>query len=293
MKKKSKEDINAVKGISEEHTKDLDTKEMNKNNNEQSDSSYIIYSHTTKNPDDEGEGLEDINDKKVEANEQRLKHRNSIKVQQDPKTFAEKSYLCVMTRSSRKSIREDVIKTIEKYGSIQNVFADGNCAFYASIVCLQHQGISVNTNIKELRKSLYDHLQNTKKDIFNTMTFTGKKGRRTKQDFINQDVLPKLWKKSASYKQGCDKKSWLHADTMFPIMADFFKCNFIWFDIKNNYTKAIVCKKVKDEEKNVILTRKGFLNPKSLCSRSIWDRRVVCIYINYHYMAVKEYVKVK
>ena len=75
-------------------------------------------------------------------------------------------------------------------------------------------------------------------------------------------------------------------------MADFFKCNYIWFDIKNNYTKAIVCKKVKEEEKNVMLARKGFLNPKSLCSRSIWDRRVVCIYINYHYMAVKEYVKV-
>ena len=76
-------------------------------------------------------------------------------------------------------------------------------------------------------------------------------------------------------------------------MADFFKCNYIWFDIKNNYTKAIVCKKVKEEEKHVMLTRKGFLSPKSLCSKSIWDRQVVCIYINYHYMAVKEYVKVK
>ena len=55
-----------------------------------------------------------------------------------------------MTRTSRRSIREEVIKRIEKYGSIQNVLADGKCAFFASIVCLQHQGISVNTNIKEL-----------------------------------------------------------------------------------------------------------------------------------------------
>ena len=78
----------------------------NKNDNEQSDSSYVIYSHTIKNPDDEGEGLENINDNKVEANEQQLKHRNSIKVQQNPETFAEKCYLCVMTRRSRKSIRE-------------------------------------------------------------------------------------------------------------------------------------------------------------------------------------------
>ena len=80
IEKKSKEDIDAVKGICEELTKDLDTKEKNKNNNEHSNSSYIIYDHTSKNPDDEGEGLEDINDNKVEANEQRLKHRNPIKV---------------------------------------------------------------------------------------------------------------------------------------------------------------------------------------------------------------------
>ena len=76
-------------------------------------------------------------------------------------------------------------------------------------------------------------------------------------------------------------------------MEDFFRCNYIWFDIRNNYTKAIVCKKVKEEEKNAMLTRKGFLNSKSLCSKSIWDRQVACIYINSHYMAVKEYVNVK
>ena len=80
---------------------------------------------------------------------------------------------------------------------------------------------------------------------------------------------------------------------MFPIMADFFRCNFIWFDIKNNYTKEIACKKVIEEIKNVMLTRKRFLNPKSLCSKSIWDRCVVCIYINSHYIAVKEYVNIK
>ena len=97
-----------------------------------------------------------------------------------------------MTRTSRRSIREEVIRRIEKYGSIQNVLGDGNCAFYASIVGLEHQGIPVNSNINELRKSLYDHLQNTNRDIFNTMTFTGKKGKKTKQDFINQDVLLRL-----------------------------------------------------------------------------------------------------
>ena len=42
-----------------------------------------------------------------------------------------------MRRMSRKSIREDGIKRIEKYGSIQNVLGDENCDFYASIVGLK------------------------------------------------------------------------------------------------------------------------------------------------------------
>ena len=100
-----------------------------------------------------------------------------------------------MTRRSKRNIRENVIKRIEKYGLIQNVAGDGNCTFYAYIVGLEHQGIPVNSNIQELQKSLYDHIQNTKKDIFNTVTFTGKKRKRTKQDFINQDALLRLWKK--------------------------------------------------------------------------------------------------
>ena len=67
-----------MKGIFQKLTKDLDAKEKNKNNNKQSDSSYIKYDHTAINPDDEGEGLEDINDNNIEADEQPLKHSNPI-----------------------------------------------------------------------------------------------------------------------------------------------------------------------------------------------------------------------
>ena len=86
--------------------------------------------------------------------------------------------------------------------------------------------------------------------------------------------------------------SWLHADTIFPIMADFYHCNFIWFDVVENFTKALVCKEVDGKDINVMLERKGFVNPRSLCSKSIWNRRVICIFFKNHYMAVKEFVKV-
>ena len=228
----------------------------------------------------------------LEDDEKPLLHRNPVKIKPDPEEFKEKSYLCVLTRRTCKKIREQIIERMEKFGSIQNVLGDGNCAFYASIVGLEHQGIPVNTNITEHWKSLYNHMKDTKKDLYPYMTFTCKIGKKTKKDFINVDVLPRLWKEGTSYKQGCSMESWLHADTMFPIMADYFRCNFIWFDVVQNFTKAIVCKEVKDQEKNVMLERKGFVNPISLCSKSIWDRRVVCIYHQNHYMALKEYVKI-
>ena len=279
------------KNVIESKVVDTELKKKNKNDD---DSSYCELGATLKHPDDEGEGLEEGKDNSdnVEDDEKPLLHRDPVKIKPDPEEFKEKSYLCVLTRRTRQKIREQIIERMEKFGSIQNVLGDGNCAFYASIVGLEHQGIPVNTNITELRKSLYNHLKDTKKDIYPHMTFTGKKGKKTKKDFINVDVLPRLWEEGTSYKQGCSMESWLHADTMFPIMADYFRCNFIWFDVVENFTKAIVCKEVKDQEKNVMLERKGFVNPRSLCSKSIWDRRVVCIFHRNHYMALKEYVKI-
>ena len=157
---------------------------------------------------------------------------------------------------------------------------------------LEHQGIPVQTDIYLLRQTLSLHVQNSDKDRFGTMSFRKIRGKKTKEQFIEKDILPKLWKPDGSYQSGCSMNSWLHADTIFPIMADYFHCNFIWFDVVENFTKALVCKEVDGKEINVMLERKGFVNPRSLCSKSIWDRRVICIFFRNHYMAVKEFVKV-
>ena len=118
-----------------------------------------------------------------------------------------------------------------------------------------------------------------------------KKSNKTKQEYIEKEILPKIWKPEGTYQTGCGYYSWLHADTIFPVMADYFQCNFIWFDVVENYTKAMVCKVVNKEGKNIMLERKGFVNPRSLCSKSIWDRHAICIFSRNHYMAVKEYIE--
>ena len=104
------------------------------------------------------------------------------------------------------------------------------------------------------------------------------KSKKSKKEYIEKEILPKIWKEEGNYESGCSYYSWLHADTIFPIMADYFKCNFIWFDVEENFTRAMLCKMVNEEEKNVMLSRKGFINPRTLCSKSIWDRRVICIF---------------
>ena len=94
------------------------------------------------------------------------------------------------------------------------------------------------------------------------------------------------------FNSGCSYNFWLDADTMFPIMSLLFQCNFLWFDVVKNLTKAVVYKSVKNKENLVVLERKGFVNPRLLCSKSIWKRRVICIFFENHYMAFKEFVQV-
>ena len=54
---------------------------------------------------------------------------------------------------------------------------------------------------------------------------------------------------------------WLHSDTLFPIMSSYFKYDFIWFDVEEDYTKASINKLRNGEEYNAIITQQGFISP--------------------------------
>ena len=57
---------------------------------------------------------------------------------------------------------------------------------------------------------------------------------KTRDEYIDGEVLNRIWDASINFERGCSVDYWLHADTMFPLMSRYFKCNLIWFDVDEN-----------------------------------------------------------
>ena len=79
---------------------------------------------------------------------------------------------------------------------------------------------------------------------------------------------------------------------MFPVTSLYFQCNFIWVDVGEEYTKASIQKVVQRKEIDVVLSWKGFVAPKLICEKSVWNKRVICLFHNNHYMNIKEHVDI-
>ena len=102
------------------------------------------------------------------------------------------------------------------------------------------------------------------------MSFRGKRKLKdgsvvgkSRDDFINEQDS------SLNFDNGCARDFWLHSDTIFPILSSYFKCNFVWYDVVENYTKACIKKLRKGVPYDAIITRKSFVSPESICNESI------------------------
>ena len=116
---------------------------------------------------------------------------------------------------------------------------------------------------------------------------------RDRNDYINKEIQAKCWKAGKDFTKRCPYKYWLEANEMFPIMAMYYKCNIVWYDVYQNITKACVCKLRYGKPKMVILSKKMVVPPKSMCENSIWKLRVVCIYHYSHFMCLNEFLKLE
>ena len=114
------------------------------------------------------------------------------------------------------------------------------------------------------------------------------KARR--DEYIDGKVLNQIWHANINFKGGCSVDYWLHAATLFLIMSRYFICNFIWFDVDQNHTKVIIRKLQDRKGCNTVICRTGFVVPQSICNLSFWNKRVIFLYRNSHYINVKEYV---
>ena len=88
---------------------------------------------------------------------------------------------------------------------------------------------------------------------------------KTRDEYINEKVLQGMWDPQRDFNEGCLLDYCLYSDTMLPVISLYFQCNFIWFDVNEEYTKAIIRKVVQGKEIDIVLTRKCFVVPKSIC----------------------------
>ena len=62
-----------------------------------------------------------------------------------------------------------------------------------SIVGLLHVGIDVAEDINQLRKHIHDYIQENRDDIFKELKSFRKGRGKTKDEYIDNDVLKRLW----------------------------------------------------------------------------------------------------
>ena len=151
--------------------------------------------------------------------------------------------------------------------------ADGNCGFYSIMNGLGHIGVEYEDDVNVQRKAIYDYVDNNRSDLFwlNNMVWRN----RDKNDYINKEILAKCWEAGKDFTDKCPYKYWLEANEMLPIMAMYYKCNIVWYDVEQDITKACVLKMRYGKQKNVILSKNKFVPPKIMCDKSIWKLRVV------------------
>ena len=88
------------------------------------------------------------------------------KVKENTKPNVQKTRKTGYLRRLGCGILAKTIKAIEVYETIKNVAADGNCGFYSKIVGLNHMLIPVTESIPELRKQLYDYVEENSNTLF-------------------------------------------------------------------------------------------------------------------------------
>ena len=261
----------------------------NKDDKSKTDASYCVHEGTIKNPDDDGEG------DNVKHSEDLVGIKNTvipkvINIKPEPADTNTKNYLRRFNRRTS-SIPNHFLNTIEKYGSIQNVKPDGNCGFYSVMNGLAHIGIPYEEDLNLHRKIIYDYIDDNRTELFWLENMVWR--NRDKNDYINKEILTKCWEAGKDFTDKCPYEYWLEANKFFPIMAKYYKCNFIWYDVQQNITKACVSKMQHGKPKDVILSKNKFVPPKSMCENSIWKLRVICIYFESHFMCLKEYLKLE
>ena len=67
-----------------------------------------------------------------------------------------------------------------------------------------------------------------------------------------------------------------------------YNVNFVWYDLDNQMTYACVKVRQRGTFKERTVEKKGLLKPASMTLGSQWEKRVVCIYYQHHFLHLTE-----
>ena len=66
---------------------------------------------------------------------------------------------------------------------------------------------------------------------------------RSRNDFIDNEVKEHIWNENTSFKGGCSSEYWVDSHYVFPIIAQMYKINVVWYsivDAANTKTNATI-----------------------------------------------------
>ena len=154
--------------------------------------------------------------------------------------------------------------------------------------------IAVTADVKLFRRQVHDFIDKHRNEVLMNFTFSGKllkdgtvRGRK-RDDWIENDVMKRMWLEGRRYMPKVPVGSWVSANWHFPCLAVMYGVNFVWYDCDNTMSYAAVKVLQKGSYKERTIEKKGLLKPSSMTVGSQWDKRVVCIFNVDHFMHLTE-----
>ena len=174
---------------------------------------------------------------------------------------------------------------------------DGNCGIYSIMEGLYHNGIDFNEDVDIFRKSIVKYVDCNRNKLLMGLKFRNKRMSdgtirgRSRNDFIDNEVKEHIWNESTSFKGGCSSEYWVDSHYVFPIIAQMYKINVVWYsivDALNTKTNATIWR----DNSWVDIERNGIQNPFVIIPGSNWQKIILFAHHRNHYQCLKLHIKV-
>jgi hypothetical protein len=128
---------------------------------------------------------------------------------------------------------------IKKFGTIEDVKADGNCGFYAILLGLEKMGKIEprSMTVTEFRKDLWEYAKTNEKQIRDeAIPESQKKSVKNAISWMT-DVLDPLFRVTRrSYETGCHRCDWICGHWHFPLIAHKFQIAIVVYSTEKRTT---------------------------------------------------------